>query len=110
MPQENEIDLGSIQVHKKAIADIAYSALREFDGVSLIENDFKVTILDLFGIKGYSGITVSEDETRQVSVELKIVVRYGMNVPEIAREVQDVVRAAVLKTVDIHLKDVVSFY
>ena len=107
MSQPQEIDLGSVQIHKKAIADIAHSALREIDGVYLVENDFKTTVLDLFGIKGYSGITVAEDDSRQVSVELKLVVRYGLNVPEIAREVQDIVRAAVLKAIDIHLKDVI---
>ena len=107
MSQPQEIDLGSVQVHKKAIADIASSALREIDGVHLVENDFKTTILDILGIKGYSGIVVTEDESRQVSMELKIVVRYGLNVPEIAREVQDLVRAAVLKSIDIHLKDVI---
>lgn len=107
MSQPQEIDLGSVQVHKKAIADIAFSSLREIDGVHLVENDFKTTVLDILGIRGYSGITVTEDESRQVSIELKLVIRYGLNVPEIAREVQDIVRAAVLKAVDLHLKDVI---
>lgn len=107
MEQQREIDLGSIQVDKKAIADIAYSALRDIDGVHLVENDFKASLWELFSRRVYSGITVREDENRQITMELKLIVRYGLNVPEVAREVQDTVRDAVLKTIDIHLKDVI---
>ena len=106
MNREQEIDLGTVQVHKRALADIANSAIRDIDGVRLIENDFKDSLWELLGGKNYSGIVVTVDESNQVSVELKIVVRYGLNVPEIAREVQDVVRSAVEKTIDLNLKDI----
>lgn len=106
MNHEQEIDLGTVQVHKRAIADIACSAIRDIDGVRLIENDFKDSLRELLGYKYYSGIVVTVDENNQVSIELKIVVRYGLNVPEIAREVQDVVRLAIEKTVDLNLKDI----
>ena len=103
---EKQIDLGSVQIHKKAIADIAYSAINDMDGVHLIPNDFKVTLKELFGYKDYSGIIVHVDEDNQASIELKICLRYGLNVPEVAREVQDNVRQAVEKTAEVNLKDV----
>lgn len=106
MTKEKQIDLGSVQIHKKAIADIAFSALNDMDGVHLIPNDFKVTLKELLGYKDYSGIMVTVDEDNQVSIDLKICLRYGMNVPEVAREVQDNVRVAVEKTAEINLKEV----
>ncbi len=106
MNQDQGIDFGSVQVHKRAIADIVCSAIRDIDGVRLIENDFKDSLRELLGYKNYSGIIVNVDESNQISIELKIVVRYGLNVPEIAREVQDIVRLAAEKTIDINLKDI----
>jgi len=106
MPQENQIDLGTIQIHRKAIADIAYSAISDMDGVHLIPNDFKASLKELLGYKDYSGIIVHVDAQNQVSIELKLRLRYGVNVPEVAREVQDVVRVAVERTADVILKEV----
>ena len=106
MPQENQIDLGTIQIHKKAIADIAFSAISDMDGVHLIPNDFKASLKELLGYKDYSGIIVQVDSNNLVSIELKLCLRYGMNVPEVAREVQDVVRVAVERTAEVNLKDV----
>ena len=42
----------------------------------------------------------------QVYVIVKIVVRYGLNLSDISRQIQDVVLTAVEKTTDINLKDV----
>ncbi len=106
MKQEHQIDLGTIQIHKKAIADIAYSAISEMDGVTLIPNDFKASLKELLGYKEYSGIVVSVDENNFITIELKVNVRYGLNVPEVAREIQDNVRVAVERTAEVNLKEV----
>ena len=106
MSQENQIDLGTVQIHRKAIADIAFSAITDMDGVHLIPNNFKASLKELLGYKDYSGIIVHVDSNNQVSIELKLCLRYGMNVPEVAREVQDVVRVAVERTVEVNLKEV----
>ena len=52
-------------------------------------------------------IIVNVDESNQISIELKIVVRYGLNVRK-SREVQDIVRLAAEKTIDINLKTLPS--
>ena len=106
MIPDNKVDLGSIQIHKKVIGDIAALALNEVDGVSLIPKDLGGQILDVLGRKEAPGVMVSVDKNNQVTIELKVFVRYGMNIPEAARNVQDVVRAAVEKSTDIHLREV----
>ena len=104
--EESNIDLGLVQIHKKAIADIALSAIHEIEGVRLIPQSPGRRILEFFGKKSYSGISVLIDKDNQVTVKLKVNVKYGMNISDVARQVQDSVRAAIEKTADIHLRDV----
>jgi uncharacterized alkaline shock family protein YloU len=106
MKDANKIDLGSIKVHKKVLAEIAESAVQDIDGVDLIQQDIPSVIGSFFGQKSSPGITVNVDKNNQVSLEIKVTVRYGLNIPEIARQTQDAVRTAIEKTVDIDLKDV----
>ena len=103
---ESNIDFGSVHIHEKAIADIASSAVSEIEGVSVIPDDWKDKALEYFGRKKYSGITVTIDKDHQVSIEVKILVRYGVNIPEVGRQVQEAVRIAVEKIADISLKDI----
>ena len=60
----------------------------------------------LLGWKGFPGIIVGVDKNNQVSIEVKVQVHYGLNIPDIARHVQDAIRTAIENTVDIDLKDV----
>lgn len=106
MIDSNRVDLGSIQIHKKAIADLTFSALSEIEGVSLIPKDAVSKFLEYLGEKKYSGIVVTIDKNSQVSIEVKVCVRYGINIQDIARQIQDAVRTAVERTVDITLKEI----
>lgn len=104
--EENNVDLGLVQIHKTAIADIALSALKEVEGVDIISQSIDRRILELFGKKSYSGISVVIDKDNQVTVKLRINIKYGINISDAARQVQDAVRVAIEKTADINLKDV----
>ena len=106
MIPQNKIDLGSIQIHKKVIADIAAAALGEIDGVYLAPKNFANQMLELFVIRNFPGIIVAVDKNNQVTIEMKVFVRYGLNIPDIARQVQDVVRLAVERATDVHLREV----
>ena len=106
MIESSRVDLGSIQIHKKAIADLTYSALSEIEGVSLIPKNMIDRFFEYLGDKRYQGIVVSIDKSGQVSIEVKVCVRYGINIQDIARQVQDAVRTAVERTVDITLKEI----
>ena len=102
----SRVDLGSVQVHKRAIADIAVSALSEIDGVSLIPSDLFTNLKNFLGDKQYPGIAVTIDKNNQVTLELKLCIRYGISLSDIAQQIQEAVRSAVERTVDITLKDI----
>jgi uncharacterized alkaline shock family protein YloU len=106
MSRENKVDIGFVQIHKKVIGDIAASALTEVAGVKLASFGVINSFFEMVGYKNYPSVTVAIDQDNQVTVNMKVSVQYGLNVPDVARQVQDVVRAAVEKSIDINLKEV----
>ncbi len=106
MKQPYQIDLGVVHIHTNVVADIVASTIADVDGVSLISKNFVESCSELFGKKVVPGVTVNVDENNDVSVDIQVVVRYGMNIPDIGRHIQDVVRSIVQKTIDISLKEI----
>ena len=104
--EDNELDFGAIKIHKKAIAEITLTAINDIEGVTLLKQDFLGALVELGGGRRYPGITVSIDKSNQVSIEVKVKLRYGLNIQETARQVQDKVRSAIEQTVEIDIKDI----
>ena len=106
MSDEGKIGFGSIQIDKLVLADIAASAVNDIAGASPVPFDVKDRLLMGFGNKRYPGISVAVDKENQVTIDVRIYVSYSMNIPDIARQVQDAIRAKVEQMADITLKDV----
>ena len=106
MRPENKVNLGSIQVHKNVLADIASVAVEEITGVTMARKEALEGLLGLFGIRHNSAVDVRVDLRNQVSLVIKVNVRFGMNLADTSRRIQDVVMTAVEKMADINLMDV----
>ncbi|MBN1869892.1 MAG: Asp23/Gls24 family envelope stress response protein [Candidatus Omnitrophica bacterium] len=106
MRREDKIDLGSVQVHKKVFAEIIASALDEVEGVHLIQENLGNKLAGIFGQKEFPGIDIRVDDNHEVTLEVQILVRYGMNIPDAARQVQETIKSAIDKTLDINLRDI----
>ena len=106
MNDDKKIDLGSVQVHKKVFAEIIASALAQVSGVKLIDKNIGNRLFEVFGKKEFPGIDVKVHDDHEVSLELKILVQYGINIPDVARQVQETVRSAIDRTLDVTLKDI----
>ena len=103
----HKIDLGLVHYHTHVIADIAKAAVEEIDGVSLIQQSFSDSVLEIIGAKRCSGVEVQVDKnTNSVSLEVRVRVRYGLNIPDTAQHVQDMVREKFEQLTDIDLRDV----
>jgi uncharacterized alkaline shock family protein YloU len=102
----NKVDLGSIKIHKQVLADIIQSAVLTVPGVTLLTKDFGSHLVDLVGVKKIPGISITIAKNSQVTIEVKVKVRLGLNIHDVAQQIQEVVRAAIDKTVDIDLKDI----
>ena len=106
MKRDDKIDFGSVQVHRKVFAEIVSSAMKEVNGVELIRKSIGNRLFELFGQKDFPGIEIKVDENREVTLELQVCVQYGMNIPDAARQVQEIVKSSIGKALDISLKDV----
>ncbi len=103
---ENRTELGSIQIHRNALAEIITAAITEISGVRLIENNFFSSVIELFGEKQYPGIQIHFDDQHHVTVHLKVSLRFGLSIPETAKIIQVLVKKAIEKAVDVNLKEV----
>ncbi|MFA6378552.1 MAG: Asp23/Gls24 family envelope stress response protein [Candidatus Omnitrophota bacterium] len=106
MREEQRIDYGSIHIHKKALADIVAAVIEETDGMSLALDNVAQRFLKIFFPAKHFAISILIDRDNDVSVEARICVRLGLNIPEVSRLLQEAIRETVEKTTDIQLKDV----
>jgi uncharacterized alkaline shock family protein YloU len=61
---------------------------------------------DLFGYKNYPGVQVTVDKDQQIALEIRVIIQYGMNIPTVARQIQDVIQDAVESALDINLREI----
>lgn len=106
MGEIQKIDLGSVQIHKYVIADIAINAMADVKGLSLAGTDLLDKVQEFLGIKKYPAINVCVDKNNQVNINVKVIIEYGLSIQDVAAQAQDLIREAIEQTVDIDLKDV----
>lgn len=106
MKHLDKVDLGSIQVHKKVLAEIVRSAVEEVDGANLITEHLKEKLLNCVGIKYFPGVVIDVDENQDITLEIKVTVSFGRHIPDVARQIQSRVREALDKMADVHVRDV----
>jgi uncharacterized alkaline shock family protein YloU len=101
-----QVDLGNVQIHKKVIGDIAASSLQEIPGVRIARFGIVSGFCEAFGYRNFPGVYVTIDESGQISLEMRVEIDYGVNIPVVALQIQDKVQAAVENTLDLHLKEI----
>lgn len=97
---------GFIQIHKKVLNEIVYSAVNEVEGVTFSRKSWINGALIRMGIGQYSGITIKSNKQQDVSVEVRIYIKYGLNIPIVAKRVQESIKSGMEKTVDVNLKEI----
>ena len=113
-------EAGEIRVSEKVIASVARTAVVEVDGVVGIagENDKINTVLDKFlntNKKGVTGIIVDIKENNELSVEIHVVLKYGANLIDIAKNIQEKAKDAIesmvgmpVMDIDVHVDEIVT--
>lgn len=86
---------GSINISEDVISTMVRTAITEIDGVAGISNTAGAELAELIGIKTVSkGIKV-QIVVDTIKVDAVILVRYGCNIVNVAKEVQNSVTEAV---------------
>ena len=112
-PEYRKTGIGSIEIAPEVVGIIAGMATLEVEGVAGMSGGFAGDIAELLGRKNLSKgvkVYVGENET---SVDVSIIVKYGVRIPEVAVEVQRNVRNAItsmtglaVTSVHVHIHDV----
>ena len=94
LPEEN----GSIHIAEEVIAAIAVGAVREVEGISGMMTGMGSSVTDLVNKKsaqkGTRGVRIDMTGDR-VSLDLYVMVQYGVAIPEVAENAQKAVMSAV---------------
>ena len=106
MTHIQKLDLGSVQIHKKALAEIVSMAVSEVTGARLIPKNLKQRVWEIFGDQEIPGVDVTVDPQHHLSLEVKVIISYGLNIPDMARQIQNAIRAAMERSVDIIIKEI----
>ncbi len=104
--EESRTDLGAIRIHKDVIASVASLACLEVEGVKKIGGDFKASIYELLGKKQQRGISVEIDRNDEVKLNVPVVVKYGYNITDIARNVQENIEQSLEKMTNLTIKEI----
>ena len=105
--KEEKIDLGAVRIHGKVIASIASIATLEVDGVKKIYHGLSENLFNFVRQRpSFSGIRVIIEKNNEIKLHVPVVVKYGVNIPEVATRIQDSVRTAIDKMTDLSLRDI----
>ncbi len=104
--EESRTDYGIIRIHDNVIASIASVAACEIEGVKAIGKNFGAGIMEMLDKKSLSAIRVEKDKNGEITLQIPLIIKYGVNIPEIASKVQENVRQALEKMTNLSIKDI----
>lgn len=92
---DKNVDKGSIKIADEVVGVIAGLAATEIEGVAGMSGGIAEGIAEILGRKNLSnGVKVHVGE-KEASVDLHIIVDYGVRIPEVALAVQQNVKRAI---------------
>ena len=100
--------LGTIRIADDVVSIIAGLAATEVEGVAGMSGGIAGGIAEILGRKNFSkGVKVEVGE-KEAAIDLYIIVKYGVRIPDIALNVQEAVKAAIenmtgLSTVEVNV-------
>lgn len=100
--------LGTIRIADEVVSIIAGLAATDVEGVAGMSGGIAGGIAEILGRKNFSkGVKVEVGE-KEAAIDLYIIVKYGVRIPDIALNVQEAVKAAIenmtgLSTVEVNV-------
>jgi Uncharacterized protein conserved in bacteria len=97
---QNASELGEVKIHENVIASLVRRAALSVEGVSrLAGNTLVDSIAEVVGSRRMQSraITIEMGDNNRVAIEIKLVLKFGCNIPEVAGKVQKAVIEGVEK-------------
>ncbi len=90
------IDKGNIKISDEVISTIATIAVSEIEGVSGMGGTFAGDLVEKLGKKSLTkGVKITMENDNDVILDLNVVMKYGVRIPEIAWNIQENVKKSV---------------
>lgn len=106
MAKSDKLSAGSVQIHNYVIEEIVFMAIKEVDGITLVKKSLLGRLFSLLGRKRFSGIDIQLEKNSDLIVNVNVLIKYGLHIPDMARKIQDVVKTSLNKTTDAVIKEV----
>ena len=91
-----EMENGSIQISEDVVASVTGMAVLEVEGVCGLSSSIGTDIAEMLGMKTLSkGVRLSTTETGALRIDCDVVSKFGQNIFELAKNVQENVKSSV---------------
>ena len=93
--KDGAANLGAVRIADEVVSIIAGLAATEVDGIAGMSGGIAGGIAEILGRKNFSkGVRVEVGE-KETAVDLYIIVKYGVRIPDVALAVQESVKSAI---------------
>lgn len=87
---EGSNSLGDIRINHSVVASIVRLAALEVTGVAAVGGGFVDGIAEIFSKKGDErGVRVEEDEAGDYQIEIRVILRFGVELAAVATQIQE---------------------
>ena len=102
-----EMENGSIQISEDVVASVTGMAVLEVEGVCGLSSSIGTDIAEMLGMKTLStGVRLSTTETGALRIDCDVVSKFGQNIFELAKNVQENVKSSVESATGLRVAEV----
>ena len=102
-----EMENGSIQISEDVVASVTGMAVLEVEGVCGLSSSLGTDIAEMLGMKTLSkGVRLSTTETGALRIDCDVVSKFGQNIFELAKNVQENVKSSVESVTGLRVAEV----
>ena len=102
-----EMENGSIQISEDGVASVTGMAVLEVEGVCGLWSSIGTDIAEMLGMKTLSkGVRLSTTETGALRIDCDVVSKFGQNIFELAKNVQENVKSSVESVTGLRVAEV----
>lgn len=102
-----EMENSSIQISEDVVASVTGMAVLEVEGVCGLSSSIGTDIAEMLGMKTLSkGVRLSTTETGALRIDCDVVSKFGQNIFELAKNVQENVKSSVESVTGLRVAEV----
>ena len=102
-----EMEHGTIQISEEVVASVTGMAVLEVEGVCGLSSSIGTDIAEMLGMKTLSkGVRLAATDTGALRIDCDIVSKFGQNIFELAKNVQENVKSSVESVTGLRVAEV----